>query len=249
MMSEGLSEEQAKRAITLVDSRGLVHSERTDLDPFKSEYSQPADSVRDWKPDANGSVSLLEVVKRVQPTLLIGTAAQFGSFTEEIVREMARHVERPIIFPLSNPTSKCEAEPRDIIAWTDGKALVATGSPFEDVLHLGLRHRIAQCNNAYIFPGVGLGVVASRAPRVTDGMFVAAARALSELSPVHKDVTAPLLPAIDQVRTVSRAVALAVAREARRAGLIDRISDEDLARRIDAKMWTPRYLPYRRASR
>jgi malate dehydrogenase (oxaloacetate-decarboxylating) len=246
MVGEGLSAEKAKRAITLVDSRGLVHSGRTDLDPFKAEFAQPIEAVANWVKDSRGTVSLLEAVKQVHPTLLIGTAAQFGSFTEEIVREMARHVERPIIFPLSNPTSKCEAEPADLIAWTNGRALVATGSPFDDVIHAGKCHRVAQCNNAYIFPGLGLGVVASRAPRVTDAMFVAAARALSELSPVHRDITAPLLPVIDQVRAVSRHVALAVAREAQKSGAVERLSEDDLARRIDAKMWSPRYLPYRR---
>jgi malate dehydrogenase (oxaloacetate-decarboxylating) len=246
MTSEGATESQARDAIFLVDSQGLVHSQRTELEPFKREYAQPAEGVISWERDSKGSISFLEVIKRAKPTILIGTAAQPQAFNEAIVREMAKHTARPIIFPLSNPTSKCEAFPQDIINWTDGRALVATGSPFDDVNYGGKTFRIAQCNNAYIFPGVGLGVVATKAPRVTDAMFVAAARALSELSPVHQDATAPLLPSISQVRAVSQHVALAVGREAQRSGLVNTMTDHQLAERIDAAMWTPKYLPYRR---
>jgi malate dehydrogenase (oxaloacetate-decarboxylating) len=247
MQAEGLSEAEARARLWLVDSQGLVHAQRTDLEQFKREYAQPLQRAQGWEMDASGTFSLLEVVKRVQPTLLIGTAAQPGAFSEAIVREMARHTERPIIFPLSNPTSKCEALPADVIAWTSGRALVATGSPFQDVVCNGHSIRIAQCNNAYIFPGVGLGVIASAARRVTDSMFVAAARALSELSPVHQNPAAALLPPLEKVREVSRHVAIAVARQAQAAGLAPTISDGDLLARIDAAMWTPDYLPYRRA--
>ncbi|HEU4687075.1 MAG TPA: NAD-dependent malic enzyme, partial [Vicinamibacterales bacterium] len=177
MRTEGLTEEQARRRIWLVDSQGLVHAGRADLDAFKLEYAQPREA---------STFPLLEVVKRVHPTILIGTAAQPQAFTEDIVREMARHVWRPLVFPLSNPTSKSEALPTDVIAWSEGRAFVATGSPFDDVVYDGRRIRIGQCNNAYIFPGVGLGVIASQARRVTDAMFVAAARALSELSPARR---------------------------------------------------------------
>jgi malate dehydrogenase (oxaloacetate-decarboxylating) len=246
MTSEGATESQARAAIFLVDSQGLVHSQRTELEPFKAEYAQPAERVSNWERDSKGGVSFLEVMKRAKATILIGTAAQPQAFNEAIVREMAKHTARPIIFPLSNPTSKCEAFPQDIINWTEGRALVATGSPFDDVNFGGKTFRIAQCNNAYIFPGVGLGVVAVKAPRVTDSMFVAAARALSELSPVHQDATAPLLPSINQVRAVSQHVALAVGREAQRSGLVDKMTDHELAERIDAAMWQPKYLPYRR---
>jgi malate dehydrogenase (oxaloacetate-decarboxylating) len=246
MGSEGASEQAARAAIYLVDSQGLVHSKRSDLESFKQEYAQPFERVAEWSKDGKGAISLLETIKRAKPTILIGTAAQPKAFDEAIVREMAKHVARPIIFPLSNPTSKCEAFPEDIINWTEGRALVATGSPFADVNYGGKTFRIAQCNNAYIFPGVGLGVVATKAPRVTDSMFVAAARALSELSPVHQDATAPLLPSINQVRAVSQHVAVAVGREAQRSGLVAPMSDHELAERIDATMWHPKYLPYRR---
>ena len=238
MRAEGLTDEQARRRIWLVDSQGLVHSRRADLDAFKREYAQP---------DAT-DLSLLEVVKRVHPTILIGTAAQPQAFTEDIVREMARHVSRPLVFPLSNPTSKSEALPVDVIAWTEGRAFVATGSPFDDVQYEGRRIRIGQCNNAYIFPGVGLGVIASRARRVTDAMFVAAARALSELSPARRDPSQALLPPLSEVRDVAKRVAVAVAMQAQRDGLADAMSQDELLRRIDATMWTPDYLPYRRIS-
>jgi len=237
MQAEGLTEEQARSRIWLVDSQGLVHQGRADLDDFKREYAQPA---------AATTLSLLDVVKRVQPTILIGTAAQPQAFTEDVVREMARHVARPFVFPLSNPTSKSEALPVDVIAWTEGRAFVATGSPFDDVQYDGRRIRIGQCNNAYIFPGVGLGVIVSRARRVTDAMFVAAARTLSELSPARRDASQALLPALSEVREVAKRVAVAVAMQAQRDGLADALSHDELQRRIETTMWTPDYLPYRR---
>ena len=186
MRSAGLTEEQARSRVWLVDAGGLVHSQQTDLDAFKREYARPFDTVATWA-GAPANIPLLEVVKRVHPTMLIGTAAQPRAFTEEIVREMARRVARPMIFPLSNPTSRAEALPGDLIAWTEGRALVATGSPFDDVEYGGRRIPIGQCNNAYIFPGVGLGVIAAQAQRVTDAMFIAAARTLSDLAPVRRD--------------------------------------------------------------
>jgi len=245
MMSEGLTQAQARERIWLVDSQGLVHSAREDLDPFKRAYAQASARVTDWD-RTGGQISLLEVVRRAHPTILIGTAAQPQAFSEEIVREMARHMTRPIVFPLSNPTSKAEALPTDVIAWSDGRAIVATGSPFDDVLYDGRGIRIGQCNNAYIFPGVGLGVIASGARRVTDSMFVAAARALSELSPARRDSSASLLPPLDEVRAVSRHVALAVAREAQRMGLAESLDDDAPAQAIERTMWRPDYLPYRR---
>jgi malate dehydrogenase (oxaloacetate-decarboxylating) len=239
MRAEGLTEELARRRIWLVDSQGLVHAGRTDLDAFKLEYAQPREA---------DTLSLLEVVKRVHPTILIGTAAQPQAFTEAIVREMSRHVARPLVFPLSNPTSKSEALPTDVIAWSEGRAFVATGSPFDDVIYEGRRIRIGQCNNAYIFPGVGLGVIASNARRVTDAMFVAAARALSELSPARRDSSQPLLPPLSEVREVAKRVALAVALQAQHDGLAEALPQDELLQRIEATMWTPEYLPYRRAT-
>lgn len=246
MTTEGLSQEEARSRIWLVDSRGLVHDGREDLGETKRRYAQPLAALSGW--NGSGLPSLLDVVSHVRPTILIGTAAQAGAFTEEVVKEMARHVERPVILPLSNPTSKCEALPADLIRWTDGRAVVATGSPFAPVEHGGRRFEIAQCNNAYIFPGIGLGVIAVRTPRVTDSMFLAAARALAELSPARQDPSRALFPPVQQVRMVSRQVACAVAREARREGLIEALSDAEIERRVDAAMWTPQYLPYRAVS-
>jgi len=156
-------------------------------------------------------------------------------------------VTRPMIFPLSNPTSRCEALPYDLIQWTEGRALIATGSPFDDVEYQGRTIRIGQCNNAYIFPGVGLGVIAAQARRVTDAMFIAAARTLSELAPVRRDPSLALVPPLPEVRDVAKRVAVAVAVQAQRDGVADELPDDELLRRIDATMWTPEYLPYRRA--
>ena len=246
MRSDGLSADEARRRIWLVDAPGLVHSRQKDLDAFKSEYARPLETVADWA-GAPEHIPLLEVVKRVRPTILIGAAAQPQAFTEEIVREMARHVQRPMIFPLSNPTSKSEALPVDLINWTEGRALVATGSPFDDVQYQGRSIRIGQCNNAYIFPGVGLGVIAAQARRVTDAMFIAAARTLSELAPVRRDPSLALVPPLREVREVAKRVAVAVAVQAQRDGVADALADNELQRRIEATMWTPEYLPYRLA--
>ena len=246
MMNEGLTEQQAKSAIWLLDSRGLVHSGRSDLEPAKQKFAQPFDLVRPWEIADRNRINLTDVVKNVQPTVLIGTSAQPGAFTEELIREMAKYVESPIILPLSNPTSKSEATPSDLLKWTDGRALIATGSPFPSVDYNGHLRQIGQCNNAFIFPGVGLGVIASGARRVTQGMFIAAARTLANLSPVLQDSYASLYPALEGVRGISRAVALAVSLEAQQAGLTERTSSEDLQRRIDTTMWTPRYKRYRK---
>ncbi len=246
LMAEGLSDAEAKSAIWLVDSRGLVHTGRSNLEPSKQRFAQDIERINSWKTEQPDSFRLLDVVRNVQPTILIGTSAQTGAFTEEIVREMAKVVERPIIFPLSNPTSKSEAVPSDIFEWTEGRAFVATGSPFPKVEYKGKRIRIGQCNNAFIFPGVALGVIASGAKRVTSEMFVAAASALSELSPAIKDPTAPLYPPLEMVREVSRYVALTVGAEAQRAGLAKESRLNELEQRIRAKMWSPRYMQYKR---
>jgi malate dehydrogenase (oxaloacetate-decarboxylating) len=251
MMSEGLSKQEAKSAIWLVDSHGLVHTGRLGLESFKQKYAQDQEQVSRWtlsEPDrVTIQVTLMDVVKNVKPAILIGTSAQPGSFTEDIIREMARHVERPVIFPLSNPTSKSEAVPMDLINWTDGRAIVATGSPFPPVEFDNRLIKIGQCNNVFVFPGVGLGVIASRARRVTNEMFVAAARALAEFSPAVHDPTESLYPALEQVRKISRSVALAAGGEAVRLGLAEPIAREELARRVEATMWIPRYARYVRA--
>ncbi|CAA9561156.1 MAG: NAD-dependent malic enzyme, partial [uncultured Thermomicrobiales bacterium] len=245
MIREGLGEEEARATIWMVDIGGLLHAGRADLGQAAPLWVQPRERVAGWELTQPGHIRLEDVVRQVRPTILIGTAAAPGAFTEDIVREMARHVARPIIFPLSNPTSKSEAVPAALLAWTAGRALVATGSPFPAVPYDGRAIHIGQCNNAFIFPGVGLGVVATGARRVSDGMFVAAAQALSALSPARRDPTASLFPALDDLREVSRQVALAVGAEAQRVGLAEATGAEELARRIDATMWRPDYPPLR----
>ncbi len=241
MIAAGSSETQAKAVLWLVDSHGLVHDGRMDLEPFKRQYAQPLDRAVALHLAQSTGATLADVVRQVRPTVLIGTAAQAGAFSESIVRDMAGYVERPIIFPLSNPTSKSEATPADLIVWTDGRAIIATGSPFPDVWFNGHVFRNNQCNNVLIFPGMGLGVLASGARRVTDALFVAAARALSELAPAARDATAMLFPPLEQVRQVSRYVALAVGIEAQRSGLAEPTTADELGRRVDALTWLPRY--------
>jgi malate dehydrogenase (oxaloacetate-decarboxylating) len=247
MMSEGLTKQEATSAIWLVDSHGLVHTGTHGIEPLKKQYAQDVDRVKAWAPSPPDRISLLEVIKNVKPGILIGTSAQPGAFTEEIVREMASHVPRPVIFPLSNPTSKSEAVPDDLIHWTEGRALVATGSPFPPVQFRNRTINIGQCNNAFVFPGVGLGVISSGASRVTNEMFVAAARALSEFSPALRDPAASLYPELEGVRDISRRVALVVAEEAQTLGLAHESSRDELERLVDANIWNPRYARYVRA--
>lgn len=243
MLQEGYSEHDGRQNLWLVDSKGLVHTGRTNLENSKRRYAQPTERMASINPEG---FSFFEVVKSVKPTILIGTSGQGGAFSEEIVREMAKHVERPVIFPLSNPTSKSEAMPPDLLQWTDGRALIATGSPFPPVSYKGRLIRVGQCNNVFIFPGVGLGVLASGAGRVTDAMFSAAARVLSEFSPALNDPDLPLYPALESVREISRKVAVAVGIEAQRAGLTKPTSLDELERNVKEKMWRPHYVPLRR---
>jgi malate dehydrogenase (oxaloacetate-decarboxylating) len=191
-------------------------------------------------------LSFLDVVKSVHPTILIGTSGQPGAFNEQLVREMAKHVVRPVIFPLSNPTSKSEATPADLLKWTEGRALIATGSPFPPTSYGERLIEIGQCNNALIFPGVGLGIIASGARRVTDKMFFAASRVLSEFSPVLNYPDGPLFPPLKDVREISYRVALAVGAEGVRAGLTSTNLDT-LDSAVRNKMWTPRYVPLKKA--
>jgi malate dehydrogenase (oxaloacetate-decarboxylating) len=248
MIVEGATDAEARANLWLVDSQGLVHNGRPRIEPFKNKYAQPLALTAAWGLADASRPGLADVVRNVRPTVLIGTSAQSGAFTEAIIREMAGHVERPVIFPLSNPTSKSEAAPADLLEWTDGRALVATGSPFPPVVRDGRVIRIGQCNNSFIFPGVGLGVIASGADRVTDSMFVAAARVLSEFSPALQNVDAPLYPPLEQVREVSLNVALAVATEAQRSGLAKGASSDAVEQKIREKMWQPHYVPLKRVA-
>lgn len=244
MVSEGASLSDALASIWLIDSEGVVHAGRTNLRPDKSRFAQPPERMAAWDQPTDGGYGLRDVVRHVRPTVLIGTSAQPGAFREDIIREMAAHCERPIVLPLSNPTSKSEATPGELLAWTGGRALVATGSPFPPVEYDGRVMRIGQCNNAFVFPGVGLGIIASGARRVSDAMFVAAARALSEWSPARTAPHESLYPTLEQVRKVARDVALAVGLEAQRAGFAEPTSADELGARIDAAVWQPHYVTY-----
>jgi len=241
MREEGLSEADARSRFWVVDKDGLLHSGRTDLSAEQRVYAQSQDCVADWPRMPNGQISLAGVIGKIPATILIGLSTAHGAFTESIVREMARKVERPIIFPLSNPTSKSEATAEDLIRWTEGRARVATGSPFAPVPYGGRAIPIAQCNNVYIFPAIGLGVVAAQARRVTDGMILAAARALGESSPALMDPSAALLPALVDIRKVAVDIATAVAREAQRAGMAPGTPEAELRERVLATQWTPAY--------
>jgi malate dehydrogenase (oxaloacetate-decarboxylating) len=245
MLDEGFTQEQALRCIWLVDIGGLLHSGRDDLEAFSQKYAQPQSVVTGWKLSNPEKIELIDAVRNVHPTILIGLSGHAGAFDELTVREMAKHVERPIIFPLSNPTDSSEARPGDLIAWTEGRALVATGSPFPEVAFGGRTFHIAQCNNVYIFPGVALGAIASGASGVSDQMFLTAAKTLGALSPALIDPGAALLPPVDAVRDVARRIGLAVALEAQRAGITPKATDEEVSRMVDAKMWRPRYVRYK----
>jgi malate dehydrogenase (oxaloacetate-decarboxylating) len=245
MLQEGYSEHDAKQKLWLVDSKGLVHTGRTNLEDSKRRYAQPIERMGGLDP---AGFSFFDVVRKAQPTILIGTSGQHGAFSEEIIREMAKHVERPVIFPLSNPTSKSEATPSELLQWTEGRALIATGSPFQPTSYAGRSIKVGQCNNVFIFPGVGLGVIASGANRVTDAMFSAAARVLSEFSPALTDPDAPLYPPLESVREISRKVAVAVGIEAQQAGLAEITSRDELEQNVRDKMWRPHYVLLRRTA-
>jgi malate dehydrogenase (oxaloacetate-decarboxylating) len=234
MREEGLTDAEARRRFWLVDKDGILHSGRTDLRPEQLPYARPWEEVEGWQ--RGGRLGLDEVMEHVEATILVGLCTVCGAFTEPIVRRMAQRVRRPIIFPLSNPTDRAEANPHDLIRWTEGRALVATGSPFPPVRYQGRDIRIAQCNNVYFFPALGLGVVASGAQRVTDGMILAAARALAANSPALRDAAAPLLPALVDIRRVAAEVAVAVGKEAQGAS-----GEEALRRRLAEIWWAPAY--------
>jgi malate dehydrogenase (oxaloacetate-decarboxylating) len=241
MVREGLSKEDATRRFWCVDRKGLLTADMADrLHDYQATYARPTAESINWKHDGNGSgVSLAEVVRRVKPTMLIGASTASGSFTEAIVKEMAAHTERPIIFPLSNPRLRAEATPADLIAWTDGRALIATGSPFAPVTHKGVTYVVGQVNNAMLYPGLGLGTIVSRARRISDGMFAAAASAVSSMVAVRQP-GASLLPHIDDLRSVSATVAVAVAETADAEGLAG-VKFGDIVQQVQDAMWQPEY--------
>jgi malic enzyme len=240
LLAEGLSEAEARQRQIFVDSGGLVHDGRTDLEVHKREVA--------WRTEdlvalglANPSASFEEIVQAVRPSVLIGTTGQPGDFTPGVIRAMAAHCERPMLFPLSNPTSKAECTPSEALLHSEGRAIVATGSPFEPVVFKGRKHVIGQCNNVFIFPGVGLGALISEASRVSDSMFLAAARALAEFTEAHAAADGCLYPSLRDLRAVSRAIACKVAQTARDEGCGRSLDNEAIEKAIDDFCWFPAY--------
>lgn len=244
MKEEGLTEQEARSRFWLLNSKGLLHSGRKDLTPEQRIYAKPESRISGWPRTSDGRVSLANVIGKIDATILIGLSTVGGAFSETIVREMTRKIGRPVIFPLSNPTAKSEAIAEDLVRWTDGHALVATGSPFAPVNYGGRKIPIAQCNNVYIFPAMGLGVVASGARRVTDSMMLAAARALAANSPALEDPSASLLPPLTDLRRVAAEIALAVATQAQKDGVAATLGEQELRQRVTAAQWAPTYPSY-----
>jgi len=241
MQGEGLSDQEARTRFWAIDKDGLLHSGRKDLSPEQRVYAQPESRISEWPRTFAGQVGLADLIGQIDATILIGLSTVGGAFSEPIVREMAHKAERPIIFPLSNPTAKSEAAAEDLIRWTDGRALVASGSPFGPVSYGGRTFPIAQCNNVYIFPAMGLGVVASGARRVTEPMMLAAARTLGGNSPALKDPAASLLPPFADIRRVAADIAVAVGIEAQKDGVAPEMSEDELRQRVRNTQWTPAY--------
>ncbi|MGA8482604.1 MAG: NAD-dependent malic enzyme [Chthoniobacterales bacterium] len=244
MVEKGLSEKEARARFWIVDKDGLLDSDRRDLTEEQKVYARDRNEVVSWPHNQHGQIGLAEVIGKIDATMLIGLSTVRGIFSESIVRGMAGKTERPIIFPLSNPTSHSEAEPADLLAWTGGRALVATGSPFGPVKYNGKTIEIAQCNNVFIFPAVGLGVVASRSRRVTDQMLLAAARALGDHSPALQDRHGSLLPRVNSIRELALNIAYAVGARAQEEGLASAFDPEAFRKKVTESQWFPEYTPY-----
>jgi malate dehydrogenase (oxaloacetate-decarboxylating) len=249
MMDAGLQQRDAAGRFFMVDRDGLLVEGMDDIASYQKPFVQKKSVAGAWKLDHPDKVALLDVVRNTRPNVLIGVSGQPGAFSEPVVRAMAEHNERPVIFPLSNPTSRAEATPEDLEIWTNGRAVMGTGSPFPPLMCAGIKFKVDQTNNSYIFPGVGLGVIAVKARRVTDSMFMAAAKALTDVSPARANPNGNLLPPVTSLRDVSAAVAMAVALQAHNEGLTEGINADEIEGLIRAHIWAPRYLPYRRVNK
>jgi malate dehydrogenase (oxaloacetate-decarboxylating) len=245
MVEAGLSLDQARDRVYAVDRDGLLVEGYAGLHPTQRPFVKCRESVAGWKLAQPGKIGLLDAIQNARPTVVIGVSGQPGVFTEEMVRAMSSYCERPVIFPLSNPTSRSEATPQDLLKWSNGAAVIGTGSPFPPVSVNGRSIPIDQTNNSYVFPGVALGVIASQARRVTDSMFMAAAKTLARLSPTEKDKQGRLLPPVTEIRSVSIQIAIAVAEQARKENLALLPPGDDLEATVRGNVWEPRYLPYR----
>jgi malate dehydrogenase (oxaloacetate-decarboxylating) len=246
MREQDLTEAEARRRIYAFNRHGLMVEGDPGLRASQLPLARSREDVAHWTVTGPGPISLFDVVRNAKVTVIAGVSAPPGAFTDEIIREMSRHTPRPVIFPLSNPTSKAEATPADLLRWTNGRALVGTGSPFAPVEVDGRQIRISQINNSFIFPGLALGILVSQASRVTDGMIMAAAKALASMSPTHQDRNAPLLPPIAESRKVALVVAELVARQALAEGVASVEDPATLLERLHAYVWEPVYRPYER---
>jgi len=245
LVREGLSENEAYAKFWMINRGGLLTDNRSDLNQWQRPYAKSPAHVSQWQLLSQDKIGLLDAVKNVKPTLLIGCSTAKDAFTKDIVQTMAKFVEHPIILPLSNPSSKSEATPKDLLQWTNGKALVATGSPFEPVTVDGQKIRIAQCNNAFIFPGIGLGVIASQANRLTDNMLIAASHVLANASH-NAGIHTPLLPELTEFPEFSKKIALAVAEQAQKDGVANVTGKNNLKDNIETLFWLPQYYPYKK---
>jgi malate dehydrogenase (oxaloacetate-decarboxylating) len=244
MVDAGVAEGEARSRFYLVDRDGLLVDSMTGLQPFQAPFAQKRAALSSWTLASPDRIGLSDVVVNARPTVLIGTSGQPNAFHEAVVRAMADRVRRPVIFPLSNPTERAEATPQDLFEWTEGCAVIGTGSPFPPIERNGRDFRVDQTNNAYVYPGIGLGAIAAKARRISDGMFLAAARTIAEMSPAKHDPQANLLPPLARSRELTFHVAMAVAKAAQADGLADIVSDQALAAAVKAKMWEPVYADY-----
>jgi malate dehydrogenase (oxaloacetate-decarboxylating) len=239
MVLEGLTREEACERFWAIDYRGLLTDETQDVFTFQKPYVRKAEEVKGWNRNKDGIISLKEVIEKVKPTILIGTSGQAGAFTEDIVKEMTKHVERPIIMPMSNPTALAEAVPENLIKWTAGKALIATGSPFANVEYNGISYEIGQSNNAFVFPGLGLGAIVTKAEIISKGMFTAAANAVAKMCD-SSTPGASLLPSIEKLHAVSIGVAVEVAKAAIEEG-VARAEITNIEKAVVDAVWEPEY--------
>lgn len=247
MMFEGLSEAQSRERVFMIDRYGLLTEGMEGLRDFQAKLAQSKESINDWSYSGEYP-SLLDAVNCAKPDILIGVSGQPGLFTELVVTSMAKHCETPIIFPLSNPSRQVEARPEQVIEWTKGKVVIATGSPFDKVVYEGVHYPIAQCNNSYIFPGIGLGVIASKAQLISDEMLMAASNALADASPLANGTSEYLLPRLTEISELSRKIAFAVAKVAMAQELALTVSDKVLLAKIESNFWKAEYRPYKRVS-
>ncbi|MHA6203542.1 NAD-dependent malic enzyme [Dyella soli] len=244
MIDAGADQAQARQHFFLVDRNGLIVEGMPDITPAQAPFVQKREAIGPWRLENAHEISLLDVMRNAAPTVLVGVSGQRGAFTETVIRTMAEHTERPVIFPLSNPTSRSEATPEHLFAWTNGRALVGAGSPFDPVAWDGKMIPVNQTNNSYIFPGVGMGVLAVGARRITDAMFMVAGKAVAAMSPTVKDKNGMLLPPVAQLREVSVAVAKVVARQAQADGVAGHCDEATLSERIKGLFWEPQYRPF-----